>query len=127
MRKRIVDDIVRRQRLAGTSINDSYIDEVHLWSNSSLPPPPTVNDYYGPVRINIDPPKVKKAMATKKFVATLVIEENSTDKYQNGVKVNLMQIQLTDDDLAEVLRKAHGHLDLVPDGKQESGARGVSA
>lgn len=66
-------------------------------------------------------------VATKKYVANLVIEENVADQYKNGQKINLMAIQLTDDDLAEVLRKAHGHLDLVPDGKQESGARGVSA
>lgn len=102
---------IRRENLGGSWVN------YDTWSNSSTP-----TDGYGRVRIknNIDTKKKAILMASKKFVASLVIEENKTDKYDNGIKVNLMQIQLTDDDLSTLLRRAHGHLELVEPVEQDT-------
>lgn len=70
---------------------------------------------YGKVRVNLDSPGKVKLMATRKFVASFVVEANITDKYDQSIKVGLLSVNLTSDDLTDLLSKAHGHLELVSD------------
>lgn len=107
--KRLIDRLKGKSKspFAGSPWDSgAYIDEAVTWVNEPVS---------GNVRINFDPPRKAQFMATRKFVANLVIEANTTDKYDQTVKVNLLAINLTSDDLADLLSKAHGHLELVSD------------
>lgn len=122
--KRLYDQIIAKTKAATTTESHYWIDET-VWDHGAPYKVSRPNPDYGTVRIKVsnntndsfvNSSKVN-AMAqppAKKYRASIMVETNDLDRGSVTVQ-RLLSVDLAADDFDELVKAAHGALDLAKD------------